>query len=387
MRNDALRGDCRRPSRLAGILPVGLTLLATACAGDGGPSIHFGIAGPMGQASGESMRNAATMAAEELNAAGGVGGRRIELVFVDDGGKPQQALEVAARLRDDARIAAVIGHVHSAATLAAAAVYNDPTNGVVAVSPASSSPAITDAGPWTFRVCPSDLQHAPALAEWAAGPLRARRASVLYANDAYGRGLVGHFSSAFVGEGGVVLDSDPYLPDLVTDSDAIGPYVERAIRRGVDVFVIAGQAEEARHILAAARGHGFSGPVIGADGITGLRDAGPIAEGVFISSAFLPDRPTEIARRFVREYRERFGQLPDHRAAMTYDALRLLARAVGEVGAERIAIRDYLEGVGRDVPEFDGVSGTIAFDENGDVAGKEVAIGVVREGQLLTAAR
>lgn len=372
---------------LLGWFPLlALSLVGVACDGRGEAGVvYLGVAGPMEQASGESMRNAATMAVDEINAA--TRGRRIELIVVDDGGNAQGALEAAVRLREDDRVSAVIGHINSSATLAAAAIYNDPANPIAAVSPASSSPAITQAGPWTFRVCPTDLQHAPALAEWAAGALGARRASVLYANDAYGRGLVGTFSSAFHGQGGVVLSADPYLPALVDEAESFDPYIERAMQQDVDVFVIAGQAEEGRRVLETARRRGFRGPVIGADGITGLRDAGSIADGVYISSAFLPDRPTEAAQRFVRDYQQRFGSLPDHRAAMTYDAVRLVAAAIAQAGADRAAIREWLDAVGRSQPAFDGVSGQIAFDENGDVAGKDVAIGVVRDGELVTATR
>src|SRR5690606_5430899 len=113
------------------------------------------------------------------------------------------------------------------------------------------------------------------------------------------------------------------------------------------------------------------GPVIGPDGLTSLRDAGEIAEGVYISSAFLPDRREPAAQAFVRAYESRYGELPDHRGAMAYDAIRLLARTIAQVGTDRTAIRDHLATVGQGSnPPFEGVSGTIRFDANGDVAGK-----------------
>jgi len=87
----------------------------------------------------------------------------------------------------------------------------------------------------------------------------------------------------------------------------------------------------------------------------------------------------------VRAYQERYQELPDHRAAMTYDAVRLIARALEAVGPDRRALRDYLARVGQSEPAFEGVSGTIAFDANGDVASKEVYIGVVRGGRLVSA--
>ncbi|MGH7481585.1 MAG: ABC transporter substrate-binding protein [Longimicrobiales bacterium] len=376
-------GDGRRPFLLLPLLP--LLLGVGACGNGPGGNILIGLAGPMGQGSGRSMRQAAEMAVAEINQAGGIDGATIGLVVKDDGADPEQGIAVAAELRDDARVVAVVGHINSSVTLAAARIYNDPVNPVVELSPASSSPEITPAGPWTFRVCPTDLQHGPALAAWAIERLDADRATVLYANDAYGRGVLASFARAFQNAGGALTAPNPYLPDMLGTGEEIQPYLRRAMRRGTEALMIAGQAEAGLKIIEQARALGYTGPVLGADGMTGLRDMGESAEGTYISSAFLPDRPTPEARAFVQAYQRRFEQAPDHRAAMTYDAILLLARAIEEVGADRAAIRDYLDRVGDEEPAFDGASGTIAFDENGDVAGKEVTIGVIRDGNLVTA--
>ena len=139
--------------------------------------------------------------------------------------------------------------------------------------------------------------------------------------------------------------------------------------------------------IQAARRLGYTGPILGSDGLTGLKDAGAAAEGVFVSSAFLPDRPTDLARQFVTRYRERYRALPDHRGAMTYDVINLLKRAIQSVGTDRAALREYVSRIGVDggSPAFEGVSGTIRFDRNGDVVGKTPTLGVVRGGQLVTA--
>ena len=167
--------------------------------------------------------------------------------------------------------------------------------------------------------------------------------------------------------------------------DSFDPYLERAMQRGKDVLVVAGQADGGLAVLNAARRAGYDGPVLGADGLTSLKDAGPVANGVFISSAFLPDRDTPVASAFVDAYNQKYNEMPDHRGAMTYDAIKLIVEALREVGTDRMALRDYVASVGSSRPAFEGVSGRIAFDPNGDVAGKEVAMGVVRNGMLVTA--
>lgn len=364
-------------------------LLLAACGGSREP-IYIGVAGPLSAANGESMKAAAEMAAAEINGTGGIGGRPIRLVFKDDSADARRAIRVAAELRDDPRVVAVIGHVGSAASLAAAPVYNamdgkgDP---VVQISPASSSPALREAGEWTFRVTPTDLEFSPALAQWASQRLGRRRAAVVYANDDYGQGVRTTFERAFRAGGGTIVAADPYLPAVFSRGDELDPYLSRAIRRGADALVIGGQAEAGAKIVAAARRLGYTGPILGSDGLTGLKDAGPVAEGVFVSSAFLPDRPAEAAQRFVTSYRRLTRKLPDHRGAMTYDVMYLLRDAIREAGEDREAIRDYVASVGNGRDGFPGVSGLIQFDEKGDVKGKEVSVGVVRGGQLVTAGR
>lgn len=378
------------------------------CGRDAGGEVAIGLAGPLSASTGESMRLAARMAVEEINDSLGAAGAgyRIRLVEGDDSASAQAAIRVAARMRANDSVVAVIGHVNSSATLAAAPIYNqvdfasdeaaavegavdlEGTEPLVEISPASSSVEITEAGPYTFRVAPTDDQHGPALARWAAQDLGRRRAAVLYANNAYGRGVARAFADAFAEHGGTVVASDPYLPSMLDeDAAALDPFLRRLVSRGADALVIAGPFEGAPELVRAARRLGYDGPILGGDGVTGLKDVGAEAEGVFISSAYLPDRADERSRRFVERYVERYGSLPDHRGAMAYDAVWILHRAIRQVGADRAAIQEYLEEMTGAEDAYSGVSGDIVFDEHGDVMGKEVAIGVVRNGRLVTAGR
>jgi branched-chain amino acid transport system substrate-binding protein len=368
---------------------IALSLLAAAALGGCRGEVVIGIAGPLGKPNGRSMKLAAQMAADEINRAGGIGGDSVRLVFADDNADASRAIEVARQLRGDPAVVAVVGHVNSAASLKAATIYNAvgndsvPGDPVVEISPASSSPQLTGAGEWTFRICPTDLEFSPALARWASR-LGKRRAAVLYANDDYGQGVNATFGDAFTRAGGTIVSDDPYLPAAYENADALDPYLVRAFRRGADALVIGGQAPEGLKIIAAAKRLGFTGPILGADGLTGVKDGGPVAEGVYVSSAFLPDRPAEKSQRFVQAYFQRYNELPDHRGAMTYDVLYMLKEAVEKGGRDRRAVRDYVASIGIGRPKFDGVSGTIQFDRNGDVVGKEVSVGVVRNGQLVT---
>ncbi|HEX8432586.1 MAG TPA: ABC transporter substrate-binding protein, partial [Longimicrobium sp.] len=356
-----------------------LAVLLAGCAG-AGEDVVFGVAAPLEGANGKSVLAAAEMAAAEINAANGIGGRKVVIEARDDKHDEQVGLTVAQDLRADARVLAVIGHVNSAVSIKAAPIYNmeegenDSVQGepLVQISPASSAPALTNAGPWTFRVTPTDLEFSPVLARWARERLRSSRAAVLYANDEYGQGVASTFANAFRRQGGTVLSADPYLPAMTRDPGALDAYLTRAISRNADALVIGGQADGAVPIITAARRLGYRGPILGADGVTGVKDAGPVGEGVYISSSFLPDRDSERARAFVAAYQKRYGALPDHRAAMTYDIMYMLKAAVESGATDRMAIRRYLEGVTTTKP-YEGISGQIRFDQNGDVVEKPVS--------------
>ncbi len=376
----------RRPGRLLSASRIALPLLAAASLLACGPEpapIRLGLAGPFEQPRGESMRLAAALAVREINDEGGIDGRPLELVVRDDGADAERAVAVARELVDDPTVVAVVGHLTSGTTLAAAATYGGRTTPLPVISPSASSPLLTDAGPWLFRVCPTDLVHGERLAAFAVDRLRARRAAVLYINDPYGRGVRGVFVEAFVGRGGRLVADDPYLDDL----PSFAPYLERVRRLGgTDVVMIAGTRAGAERVLATLDSLGLTPAVVGGDGLAGIEAAGRAAEGVYVSTAYLPDRPGEHNATFLRAYRAATGdRLPDHRGAGAYDAVHLLARGLAAVGADRARLRDWLAGVGTTTPAFDGVTGRIAFDANGDVPDKDVVIGVVRGGRLVMA--
>lgn len=356
-----------------------LAVLGTACSGDPGV-IKIGIAGPFTDPIGAPMLKAAELAVEEINATGGVGGRRIELLALDDYGNADSAIAVATRLYDS-DVSAVVGHLFSSTTIAAAPVYNAPPNPLVAVSPSSSAPEISGAGDWTFRVCPSDGAHGLALARWARERLGLQRGTAFYLNDDYGRGVRQTFASEFVRRGGELLATNPYLGDRPD----VSVYVERLARDRTSQFMLlAGNRSEAEEILRQAAAQGVVLPAMGGDGLEGIEAAGELAEGLLLTAAYVPSIRTPENNRFVAAWRRSYpdAPLPNQPAAATYDAVRLLAQVIERAGTERQAVRDELAGVGTVAPAFTGVTGSIAFDQLGDVPDGEVYVTVVRNGRI-----
>jgi branched-chain amino acid transport system substrate-binding protein len=338
--------------------------------------VRIGVAGSFSDPIGLPMQQAAELAAEEINADGGINGKRLELIIRDDYSDPDSAVFVAGDLYNS-KVSAVVGHLFSGMTLAAAPVYNGGDDPVVAISPSSSSPEVTSAGDYTFRICPSDLAHGTELAQGVRDRLHLTRGAVLYLNDEYGRGIRQTFVSEFTRLGGELESVDPYLGE----QPEVGPYLDRLTHgRAPEFLVVAGNKSEAEEILRQAHQRKLMMPVLGGDGLEGIQEAGALAEGVYLSSPYFPSIPSAANRRFVEAFRRRFKALPNQPAAGTYDALYLLRDVIARAGTARADVRRVLAGVGSVTPPFEGVTGTVAFDANGDVPNQNVYIGVVQHG-------
>jgi len=343
---------------------------ATGCGGgdSAGDTLRLGVATPLEQFIGAQTLRGAALARDQLNAEGGVRGKPVHLQAVTDSASAQRAVPVADGFYNDASIVAVIGHSTSGATLAAATIYN---NGLAAVSPTATSPEITDAGEWIFRIASSDAANAAWLARFALRDL-GRRAAILYANEPYGRGLRKAFGDAYRAGGGELVEEYPYIEGTTDDFEAylMGIQIARP-----DLIFIGGLDASAGLIIRQARALGVEAPIIGGDGLLGLAGQDPVYDGTYVGLLYHPDAPGQTGRQFVEAYRSAYGELPDHFAALAYDAVMLVAQAIEEVGFDREKIRDYLQDVGSDRSGFQGVSGLIAFDTNGDPQEKSYAVG------------
>lgn len=366
-------------SMLFALLAPALATVVAGCGASSGGTVHIGLAGAFDDPIGRPMQLAAELAVAEINASGGIGGQKVELVEKNDYADPDSAVVVANALYNS-DVSAVIGHLFSGTTLAAAPVYNSGSNPVVAVSPSSSSPEVSGAGPYTFRVCPSDDAHGAALARWVRDRLGLVRGTVLYLNNEYGRGVRQRFVDEFTRRGGEVLAESPYLGD----KPDVSAYLDRIVKDGRSQFlVIAGNRPEAEEILTQAHRRGINMPVLGGDGLEGIEGAGSLAEGVYTSMAYIALLDTPANRKFVAAYRARYpdAPAPNQPAAATYDAVYLLRDVIAKSGTSRRSVRDGVMQINPANP-FQGVTGAIAFDSLGDVPNRQVYIGVVHGGSV-----
>jgi branched-chain amino acid transport system substrate-binding protein len=363
----------RAPLVLSGAaLLVFLCTLLVSCSRSAAPLV-IGGAGPWKEGYGAMNKLGIELAIAEINSRGGIKGRQLHVVLQDDEGKGERAAEIAAEFVNTPELMAVVGHVNSGAMVAASHVYD---GALAAVATTATSPELTGISPWVFRVISSDSANGIALAKFAS-QLGHRRAAILYENNSYGRGLAGSFQRNFAGE---VVTIDP-IPDGASDLE---PFVSYYVRKNVDIVFSAGTDGSGVALLREARRQNYHAAFLGGDGWTGITNDTSAAEGVYVGAPFTAEDQRPEAQRFVRTFRQKYGQVPDGNAALAYDATMLVAEAIRTVGPDRHAIRDYLADL-NERTAFHGVTGTIRFQPDGDPVGKSFVMTRVVQGSLVVA--
>lgn len=335
---------------------------------------------------GPAIYNGVELAVTEINDSGGVNGKPVELVKGDDGTSPQQALTEAQRLVDVERVKAIIGALPSTASLQVAETVTGPA-GILQISPASSSPALTDANDddFLFRTTISDAAQGIVLSNLAVDEGLDTVCS-LYVNNAYGKGLSTAFTAAFEAAGGTVTKEVPHEENLPTYATELGECA------GADALVaIAYPASATTFLREAKEGALFQNYLF----VDGTKDPAMFTNLTY--SAFDAQRgtspsslPTESATSFGERYAAAYGELPPKPYIKeAYDATYLIALAAQKAGstdgtAMRDALRDVSNAPGTDIsPGPDGWAaavtalaagddinyegtGELEFDDNGD---------------------
>ncbi|MCP5449421.1 MAG: branched-chain amino acid ABC transporter substrate-binding protein [Candidatus Competibacteraceae bacterium] len=248
---------------LAMVLAGGLSLSGLAGAAE---TIKIGVAGPMtgGYAAfGEQFWRGASQAAEDINAAGGINGKQIELVKGDDACEPKQATAVANRLLDQDKVAAVVGHFCSSSTIPASEVYADA--GVLVITPGSTNPKVTERGlPTVFRMCGRDDQQGPLAADFIVKKLKAKKIAVVHDKDTYGQGIADAMRDrlkALKADNRVVL-----YEGLTRGEKDFNALVTKIKASGADTVYFGGLYNEAGPLLRQLREQGLKVNFLSGDG-------------------------------------------------------------------------------------------------------------------------
>ncbi|MES2180120.1 MAG: ABC transporter substrate-binding protein [Gemmatimonadota bacterium] len=368
----------RQSSAACAFALVIFSLVLSSCSrrAAGGDEIGIAVALDPHRAGMQTIYNGVQLAVDQLNQQRN---GKAPLRMIKGAPDVSDPIRIAETFRDNPAVVGVVGHPESGTTLDAIGEYADTKNGgrngVVAISPTGTSPGLTGANRWLFRVCPSDVQTSRTMARYLLDSLKAMRASVIYRNDAYGKDWSKSFTDAYREGRGTVVERDPYLAG-VTPWDAYAAYIKKL---NPDVILFPGSTEDAVLLLRAMRAVGVATPLVGGDATSGLEANAAEFPTARYAAFFLARRATSPeAKAFITAYRAAYKEDPDQRAALAYDAAMLIGRAALEVGADRAAIRDYIESIdGTRRPAVAGVAGPIAFDAKHDAINKPVVVAQV----------
>jgi branched-chain amino acid transport system substrate-binding protein len=320
------------------------------------------------------------LAAEEINARGGILGRRVEIVAADSRSTPAATARAVARLIEDERVVAVGGLNDSTLALAAGRVAQRA--GVPFVTSGATLPDLPgQVGNAFFMVAFGDDAQAHAVASIATRDLRARSTFlVVDRRSLFTRALARFFRERFVARGGTVVGQTFYATGQRTFASAIA----RVGRLQVppDVLFFSALPSEAGRLTREFRAAGLTQPILSGDGFdTPLvgQVAGELADDVYYSTHVSLDSAAPRVRHFVAAYRERYRRRPENAfAALGYDTMRLLADAVRRAGlTEPSVIRDALAAT----RGFALVTGTISYARGRRIPKKSVTIVRVQDGR------
>jgi branched-chain amino acid transport system substrate-binding protein len=341
--------------------------------------IKIGFVGPLtGDAAsyGIPIKNAITLAVEEINNAGGVNGRKIEMIYEDGKCTGKDAVNAAQKLINIDKVNIILGGMCSGELLSIAPI-TEPAK-VLLLSPAASSPDITHAGDFIFRNNPSDADGGKALAKLIRE--KYTKAAIISENTDYAQALARVFVENFRSLGGEVVaqeNFDPGIKDfrtILTKIKASNP----------QVLLINPQTEIAGGLIVKqAREMGITLPFYGTIALAGtkaIETAGKYAEGMLVVDAPGLSESNPKAVKFLADYKAKYGTTTlEFYLGAAYDAVYILADGISKYGTDTEKLKNYLYSL----KNYNGVIGTYGFDENGDLIGIEYTVKQIKNGKAV----
>ena len=354
-----------------------VSMLFVGCGRDGDAvpiGLIFPLSGPVAFYGNES-RDGALLALEEVNAAGGLLGKRLVAISEDDEGNAEITVNAFTKLNTRDGVSLIVGSSTSGPTTAVSTLAQ--RNRVVLISPSATALPVTSAGDYIFRACFIDPFQGVVGANFAYYDLNARRAAILYdAGADYNTGLAEAFRNQFSSSGGQVVAYEAYQ----TGDVDFNAQLTRIRAGNVDVVYLPNYLNDVRLQALQLRDLGINVPLVGGDGWDGLIDlAGDEVLNGFWSSGFASDTTDPRGVTFIRAFEARFGRPASQFAALGYDAMMLLLDAVREAGTfETAAVKDALA-------RIDGnyITGRIRFDSDRNPIKGAAILEIVRNGGVL----
>jgi branched-chain amino acid transport system substrate-binding protein len=363
-----------RPLRTSVLLFLSLALPAFAANSD---PIRIGeFASLTGKEAtyGQTAHRGAALAVEEANAAGGVLGRKIELLTEDNQSKPGESATIVKKFISRDKVVAVLGEIVSGRTLEVAPICQNAR--IPLVSPGATAPEVTTKGDYIFRACFIDPFVGTITAKFARETLKVKRAAILSSvSSAQSVGLARFFREKFTAEGGVIA-----LEQKFGEGDKDFRAQLTAIRAaGVEAIFVPAYYTEAALICKQARDLGITVPLLGTDGWESsefIAIGGKAVEGCYLVTHYSAENGSSVVKDFNSRYQQRWGTASNALSALGYDAAKLLIDALRRAGTTDAAkLRDALAST----RGFAGAAGTISFDTQRNPT-KSAVVLTVRDG-------
>ena len=327
---------------------------------------------------GQSEKRGADLAIEEINGAGGIQGAKLQVLYEDSACSSREGVSAMKKLVNVEKVPLVLGATCSTVTLAIAPIAN--ANKVVLLSPLSSAAKISEAGPYIFRVMPSDAFQSTVLANWIY-ELGYKKVGILFVNNAWGIGVKEAFVAAFRRLGGNIVGQEA-CNEGVAD---FRTQLSKLIVTQPDAFFFPTMPKEGGKILKQAKELGLKAQIFGADAwsIKELLDgAGETANGVLYTMPAQYEGPEYC--EFARSFETRHGQKPDVNAAGAYDAVKIAALVMENVLKSGLPLTgDNIKNEMAKIKGYKGATGDTTFDGNGDPIGKEFSKMTIRDGRRM----
>ena len=324
---------------------------------------------------GQSSHKGTQMAVDEINAGGGVLGRKLRLVTEDDQSKPGEAAIVVRKLISRDKIVALLGEVASSRSLEAAPICQQA--GIPMISPASTNPKVTEVGDMIFRVCFIDPFQGTVLSKFALSKGWKRVAVLTDVKQDYSVGLSQFFKAHIGANGGQVVSEQSYSSgdkDFKAQLTAIkGTDPEAILASGyyTEAGLIASQARELELNVPLLGGDGWDAPAL-------VEVGGKAIEGSFFSNHFSDEDAAPTIQAFMKKFEAKYGQKPDAMAALGYDSAMILADAIKRAGAtEGPKLKEAIAAT----KNFPAVTGNITLNAQRN-ADKPAVMLVVKEGKF-----
>jgi branched-chain amino acid transport system substrate-binding protein len=317
------------------------------------------------------------LAIEEINAAGGVLGRKLDLIFEDNQSKAGESATIVKKLVSRDKVVAVLGEIVSSRSLEAAPICQNAK--IPMISPGSSAQELTAKGDYIFRACFIDPFEGTVMAKFAKNHLKAKRVAVLSsASSAQSVGLAKYFRERFSADGGTVA-AEPKYNEGDKDFRAQLTAIKAA---NVDGIFVPGYYAEAALICKQARDLGLTIPLFGIDGWESpqlVEIGGKAVEGCYFVTHFSPDNQAPAVVNFAQQYQKRWGVSCDTLAALGYDSVLILVDAMKRAGTTE---NEKLRAAIAATKNFKAVTGTISFDEQRNPT-KSAVVLQVKDGKFV----